>query len=182
MAASPQPTDPRSAHEAVARIRAIQQRQEKAARRRIEQTGAREAAEAVARAEAEVIALRTKLQEEREESEALRARLRALHETLASRLTLPPEWGLSPQETALLLAVRRAGHRVLTKRQALAALFPDDADARHPGSATMTMARLRRRLAAAGVSVTIETHERRGYRLSPSSLAVVDAAVTGAAA
>ncbi|KAB7782123.1 winged helix-turn-helix domain-containing protein [Methylorubrum populi] len=182
MAASPQPADPRNAHEAHARIRAIQQRQDEAARRRLEQTGAREAAEAVARAEAEVISLRTKLQEERHENEALRQRLRALHETLVSRLTLPPEWGLSPQETTLLLAIRRAGHRVLTKREAMIALFPNDPDERHPGSVSMTMARLRRRLAAAGVSIAIETHERRGYRLSPSSLAVVDAAVSGTAA
>ncbi|SOR27187.1 protein of unknown function [Methylorubrum extorquens] len=177
MAASPQPTDPRSAHEAVARIRAIQQRQEEAARRRVEQSGSREAMEAVARAEAEVVSLRTMLQVEREENEALRQRVRALQDAVTSEIAPPPEWGLSPQETTLLLALRRAGHLVLTRRQALVALFPEDADARHPGSAAATLARLRRRLAVAGAAIEIETHERRGYRLSPGSLAIVDAAL-----
>lgn len=180
MAASSHPADPRSAHEAHARIRAIQQRQEQAARQRVQQPADLEATEAAVRAQREIATLQARLRELQDENDALHDQIALLMEAGGQPGNVPYEWGLSRQEACLLAAIRQVGAQILTTEAALVVLYRDEAGVRSRGTPAVLISRIRRKLAARSINLVIETHEQRGYRLSPASIALFDAALTGA--
>ena len=161
-------------------MRAIQQRQEAAARQRADQAAAREAAEAVAQAEAESARLRARIRDLEQENSALHDEIAQLIEAGGQAGEVPYEWGLGRQEARLLLAIRHAGQSVLTVEAGLVALAGDAAESRHRNMVAVLIWRIRRKFADRAIAIVIETHERRGYRLSAASIALFDAALRGA--
>lgn len=67
-----------------------------------------------------------RLDDVREENETLRERIRQLETLLAPVVVLPPEWGLSRNETLIFRVL--LGREMATKDQMMAILYGDRAD------------------------------------------------------
>jgi len=96
-----------------------------------------------------------------EENDYLRAQVRQLKDALGVGLRWPPEWNLTPKETAMLgvLAVRE----LATREAIMCALYGDDPDPPCDRILAVLTHRLRRKLAPRGF--TIVTHKWKGLAL-----------------
>lgn len=112
----------------------------------------------------------------RDERDELRERIRQLEEALAPTVTLPRAWRLSPQQETLLRALRSAGAGILTRERAMLALYGASDDTPDPKGLSVVISHMRRKLAATGIGV--EGVYGQGWRLTASSLARFDAAVS----
>ncbi len=112
----------------------------------------------------------------REENEALREEVRQLRKALRPEIHFPLSWGLSPQEQALLSALRVSSPRLLTLDRAMTALYATD-DPPATRFVRILLSRLRRKLANTGLNVTIENTYCRGCRLAPEGCALIDSAI-----
>ena|SRR5438067_12752846 len=103
----------------------------------------------------------------REENDILRETVRQLREEIAPAREFPASWRLSPQQTAFLSCILATSPAIAKQRRIVAALYED----RDPPDSVETLItvlayRVRQRLRAAGVKVTIHNVCRVGYRIS----------------
>ena len=112
-----------------------------------------------------------------EERETLREHVRHLEDLLVPHAVLPQAWRLTTKEEQLLRAIRAVGPNVLHHERAIIALYGMWEDA--PGQKTfeVLLCKIRRKLTEAQAQIRIETVWGRGWRMTPESCAMFDAAV-----
>ena len=113
----------------------------------------------------------------REENEILREQVRQLEEALAPRGVLPKAWRLTGKEEMLLRALRAVGPNVLHHERAMLALYGMWEDMPEQKIIDVFICKIRRKLMEAQAQIRIETVWGRGWRMTPESCAMFDAAV-----
>lgn len=114
----------------------------------------------------------------REENEMLREAVIQLKEAMAPHAEMPRAWGLTPNETTLLLALRRASPGVLTKEQCIIAIYGViDLEIPDPKIIDVFICKIRSKLAKAHVDFKIETIWGRGYRLDSLNKRLLNAQI-----
>lgn len=114
---------------------------------------------------------------QRDEIETLREENRQLREALAPRIVVPRSWRLKTMEERLLRALRSAGPNALCEMRALHALYGEREETPDRGALYALICHLRRKLGEARTGIQIETLRDRGWRMTPESCAMFDAAV-----
>lgn len=113
----------------------------------------------------------------RDENEVLREQVRQLQEALAPRALLPKAWRLTGKQETLLRALRAVGPHVLHHERAMLALYDMWKDAPDQKILDVMICHIRRKLMEAQAQIRIETVWGRGWRMTPESCAMFDAAI-----
>ena len=114
---------------------------------------------------------------QRDEIEPLREKVRQYEEALAPRGLLPRAWRLTGKEETLLRALRAVGPNVLHHERAMLALYGMWEDMPEQKIIDVFICKLRRKLMEAQAQIRIKTVWGRGWRMTPESCAMFDAAV-----
>jgi DNA-binding response OmpR family regulator len=112
-----------------------------------------------------------------EENEILREEVRQLREALTPTIPLPRVWRLGPMEERFLRALRRAGQSMLSRETLMQALYCGRDDAPDARILDAHACHLRRKMAAYGPQIVVETIRGEGFRLTASSIVAFDTAV-----
>lgn len=118
----------------------------------------------------------------RDENETLREQIRQYQEALAPRALLPKSWRLTGKQETLLRALRAVGPNVLHHERAMLALYDMWEDAPDQKILDIMICHIRRKLMEAQAQIRIETVWGRGWRMTPESCAMFDAAIAADAA
>ena len=114
---------------------------------------------------------------QRDEIETLREQVLQLEEALAPRAMLPRSWRLTKTEERLLRAIRAVGPNLLHHERAMLALYGMWEDMPEQKILDVLVCKIRRKLMEAQAQIRIETVWGRGWRMTPESCAMFDAAV-----
>ena len=113
----------------------------------------------------------------REENEVLREQVLQYQKALAPTAILPRAWRLTKTEERLLRAIRAVGPNLLHHERAMLALYGMWEDMPEQKILDVLVCKIRRKLMEAQVRIRIETVWGRGWRMTPESCAMFDAAV-----
>jgi len=113
----------------------------------------------------------------REENDALREEIRQLKEALAPTAILSRAWRLSKMEERLLRAIRAVGPNLLHHERAMLILYGMWEDMPEQKILDVMICHIRRKLMHAQAQIRIETVWGRGWRMTPESCAMFDAAI-----
>lgn len=114
---------------------------------------------------------------QRDEIETLREQVLQYEEILAPRALLPRAWRLTAKEEQLLRALRAVGPNILHHERAMLTLYGMWEDMPEQKILDVMICKIRRKLMEAQAQIRIETAWGRGWRMTPESCAMFDAAV-----
>jgi len=114
---------------------------------------------------------------QRDEIETLREQVLQYEEILAPRALLPRAWRLTAKEEQLLRALRAVGPNILHHERAMLTLYGMWEDMPEQKILDVMICKIRRKLMEAQAQIRIETVWGRGWRMTPESCAMFDAAV-----